>query len=228
MCPRQQRQDFDFYLPLIMTASAVLDVGCGTGSLLGEARAAGHRGRLCGLDPAAGMLAQARKRIGIEWLDGDLNSVAFDAEFDLVVMSGNAFQVLIDDGEIAATLTGIRRSLAANGRFAFETRNPQAREWERWSARGPQVVPGPGGILIHKTLQITAPFDGRNLSFSHTFQPPHGEPLVSHSTLRFLDVEALGGFLARAGFVIEDQFGDWDRMPVKSGSLEIVTIARRQ
>jgi ubiquinone/menaquinone biosynthesis C-methylase UbiE len=43
------REDYDFYRPMVMAAHAVLDVGCGTGSLLHEARDAGHSGRLCGL-----------------------------------------------------------------------------------------------------------------------------------------------------------------------------------
>lgn len=30
MTPRQRRADFEFYLPLVMSAHAVLDVGCGT------------------------------------------------------------------------------------------------------------------------------------------------------------------------------------------------------
>lgn len=30
--PRAQRKDFDFYLPLVMSAEAVLDAGCGTGA----------------------------------------------------------------------------------------------------------------------------------------------------------------------------------------------------
>ena len=59
--PWDDRGDFGFYLPLVMSARAVLDVGCGTGALLHAARQAGHTGRLCGLDPAAGMLAQARR-----------------------------------------------------------------------------------------------------------------------------------------------------------------------
>ena len=53
-CPWEPRGDFSFYLPLVMSADAVLDVGCGTGALLRGAREAGHTGRLCGLDPAGG------------------------------------------------------------------------------------------------------------------------------------------------------------------------------
>ena len=56
-----------------MAARAVLDVGCGTGSLLRRARELGHEGRLCGLDPAAAMLAQARTRPDVEWRLGDLS-----------------------------------------------------------------------------------------------------------------------------------------------------------
>ena len=46
--PPARRDDFAFYLPMVMSAGAVLDVGCGIGALLHHARASGHRGRLCG------------------------------------------------------------------------------------------------------------------------------------------------------------------------------------
>jgi SAM-dependent methyltransferase len=59
--PEPGRGDFGFYLPLVMEAASVLDVGCGTGMLLRRARAEGHAGRLCGLDPAAAMLDVARE-----------------------------------------------------------------------------------------------------------------------------------------------------------------------
>ncbi|MBB5956044.1 ubiquinone/menaquinone biosynthesis C-methylase UbiE [Saccharothrix tamanrassetensis] len=68
----RDRADFAFYLPLVMSARSVLDVGCGTGELLHLARAAGHTGRLCGLDPAEGMLARARERTDVDWVLGDL------------------------------------------------------------------------------------------------------------------------------------------------------------
>lgn len=53
-CAPERRDDFSFYLRLVMSAGTVLDVGCGTGALLHRAREAGHSGRLCGLDPASG------------------------------------------------------------------------------------------------------------------------------------------------------------------------------
>jgi SAM-dependent methyltransferase len=129
--PWEQRDDLAFYLPLVMSAGAVLDVGCGTGLLLHRARQAGHAGRLCGLDPGAGMLAQARRRPDIEWVSGDLSSVHWDREFDLVVMTGHAFQVFVTDEELRSALASVRSALTGDGRFAFETRNPLARAWER-------------------------------------------------------------------------------------------------
>src|SRR5437660_11564019 len=105
--PPTQRDDFAFYLPLLMSAQAVLDVGCGTGKLLRLAREAGHTGRLCGLDPAAAMLEVARQRTDIEWVLSDISQVGWNREFDLAVMTGHAFQVLIEDAEVRSSLTAI-------------------------------------------------------------------------------------------------------------------------
>ncbi len=141
--PPTRRDDFAFYLPLLMSARAVLDVGCGTGALLRLARESGHAGRLCGLDPAGGMLNQARRRSDIAWVHGDLASVGWEREFDLVVMTGHAFQEFVADDEIRAALAAIRAALVGGGRFAFETRNPLVRAWERW----PRIVAALGARL---------------------------------------------------------------------------------
>jgi SAM-dependent methyltransferase len=225
--PRDKRNDVDFYLPLVMSAEAVLDSGCGTGALLHEARRSGHKGRLCGLDPAVGMLAQARKRRDIEWVLGDLTSVAFVREFDLVVMTGHAFQSLVEDHELRSSLSAIRRALTDNGRFAFETRNPLERAWEGWTPEHAVEVPGMEGEAVTITTHVDTPFDGRIVSFTHTFTSPiWHQPRRSRSTLRFLDADMLSSFLASAGFAIEEQFGDWDRHPRIDTSPEIISIAR--
>ena len=223
-----RRDDFAFYLPLVMAARAVLDVGCGTGALLRLARECGHAGRLCGLDPAAGMLNIARQRSDIEWVHGDLSSVTWDREFDLVVMTGHAFQELIGDEEIRTALAAIRSALLDGGRFAFETRNPLDRAWERWPAQYSGEVIDTSGAPVRCEYRVEALVAGGVVRSSSVFTSPAWDrPAVSRGALRFLDTQALAAFLAGAGLVVEAQFGDWDRSPLTDASPEIITIARR-
>jgi SAM-dependent methyltransferase len=58
-----------FYHQMVMAASSVLDVGCGTGAMLAYARDHGHKGRLAGLDPDRAALDRARRRADIEWTE---------------------------------------------------------------------------------------------------------------------------------------------------------------
>ena len=220
------RPDFDFYLPLVMSARSVLDVGCGTGELLRLAREAGHDGRLCGLDPAAAMLAQARKRQDIEWVLGDLASVDWCGEFDLVVMTGHAFQVFVEDDQLRESLTAIRLALTGGGRFVFETRNPLARGWESWTAdNAVEVVHD--GCSVRMVSEVEKPVTGELVSFTTTFTSPGwNQPQISRSTLRFLDLDSLSSFLSGAGMVVEEQFGDWDRRTLTDTSPEIITVAK--
>ena len=222
------RADFGFYQPLVGSAEAVLDVGCGTGELLRQARAAGHEGRLCGLDPADAMLDQARTCSDIEWVLGDLGSAGWDCEFDLIVMTGHAFQVLITDGEIRASLTAIRSALVDNGRFVFETRNPLVRAWERWTPAAAVEILDADGAAVRMAHEVKTPIDSDLVRFTATFTSPAWDrPQVSQSTLRFLDEASVAAFLTEAELDIEEQFGDWTRHPLTDTSPEIITVARR-
>ena len=226
--PWERRGDFGFYLPLVMSAKAVLDVGCGTGELLRRARDAGHTGRLCGLDPAGAMLGQARMRSDIEWTLGDLSTVAWDQEFDLIVMTGHAFQVFLEDDEVRSSLSKIRSVLTEDGHFGFETRNPSVRAWTSWTPDNAVEVQTSAGFVVRMAHEVEAPLDGQVVSFTTTFTSPGWDrPQVSRSTLRFLDADSLSSFLSDAGLAIEEQFGDWDRHPLTDTSPEIITIVRR-
>ncbi|MDQ3702537.1 MAG: class I SAM-dependent methyltransferase [Chloroflexota bacterium] len=221
------RPDFSFYLPLVMSAERVLDVGCGTGELLRLARAAGHSGRLCGRDPAAAMLQVARTRTDIEWVLGDLTSVEWDRAFDLVVMTGHAFQVLIEDDQLRTALAAIRSALDEDGGFVFETRNPLVRGWEGWTPEHAVEIVRDGTVVRMANVEPPTA-EGELVSFTTSYTSPAWDlPLVSRSTLRFLAADSLASFLAGAGLAIEEQFGDWDRRPLADASPEIITVARR-
>lgn len=216
----------DFYLELVMEASSVLDVGCGTGTLLHRARQEGHEGRLCGVDPSAERLTLASRRADTEWVSGTAASMQFDHEFELCVMTGHAFQCLVPDDEVRESLDAIRRALASAGRFAFEIRNPLARAWDDWRPENRIEVIDASGRPVTVWYEVESVVDDV-VTLAETTGTPDGAPLrVDRASLRFLGIDALDRFLADAGFVVDARYGGWSRAPFDPTSSEIVTIAR--
>lgn len=218
--------DERFYLDLAGAARSVLDVGCGTGAMLHAARDAGHQGRLVGLDPAPGMLAQARRRTDIEWVEGYLPDAGYTAEFDLIYMTGHAFQVFVDDAATLELLEAVRDALVPGGHFAFETRNPLVRDWERWTPdNGIEVTDRQGRrVRVWHDVERLA---GDRVTFTESFAVDgRADPLISRSTLRFCAAEHIDHLLDCAGLQIDERYGYWDRRPFTPDSPEIITIAR--
>jgi hypothetical protein len=170
----------------------------------------------------------ARRRTDIDWVAGTAASMTWDGEFDLAVMTGHAFQELVGDDEVRASLAAIHRAIADGGRFAFETRNPLARAWEHWHPGNAVEVVDPSGRPVRVWHQIES-VAGDVVTLTETTGDPDGTPLrVDRASLRFLDVGGLAGFLAGAGFRIEAQYGGWRREPLGPASPEIITIARAE
>jgi SAM-dependent methyltransferase len=212
-----------FWTELVMAAPSVVDVGCGTGSLLHDARGRGHSGRLAGIDPDPEMLDRARRRTDVEWVLGRAADIPWAAEFALATMTSNAFQCLISDDEVRDSLAAVRRSLVDGGRFGFDTRNPAARAWEEWY-----------------DSTSTATVDGREIEVFQTVEAVEGDVVhllervseedtvlrTDRAPLRFLSLGLLGDFLTAAGFEVEEQYGGADRSPATGDSRSFVTVAR--
>ncbi|SPH23810.1 Demethylmenaquinone methyltransferase [Defluviimonas aquaemixtae] len=100
----------------VVPGARVLDVGCGTGAATtAAARSAQPGGRVIGLDPNADMLAVARRKPGIEWVEGRAETLPFpDASFDSVM---SQFAIMFFDDRVAA-LREMARVLAPGGRMA--------------------------------------------------------------------------------------------------------------
>ncbi len=216
-----------FYLSLAgAPPRKVLDLGCGVGNLCHGFRENGHE--VTGVDPAPAMLDVAAAKPGgaaIKWITCDAQSFRSDERFDLIIMTGHAFQVLLNDEDIQATLKTMRDHIAQDGTLAFESRNPEIDWVTRWTAR-PDTV---WELNPRETVSISTHVldrSGDTISFEHHYRFPD-EELVSSSTLKFTTLADLTKFLEDAGFQVEACYGDWDRSPfVPETSLEMIIVAK--
>jgi SAM-dependent methyltransferase len=216
-----------FYLDLVMGAGSVLDVGCGTGWILKRARAEGHTGRLVGLDPDRAMLEVARVGRNIEWHEGKTSEILWEGEFEIAIMSGNAFQCLVTDEEIVASLAAIHRALVPGGTFAFDTRNPAAQEWLEWDRLAPMEVVDRAGCELAIDYDVLDVADGVVTLTENTALRDGTVLRRDEGRLRFVEPEALNQFLSQAGFEVVAQYGSWDRTPFTPSSPFVVTLAQR-
>lgn len=225
-CPWSR--DDDFFLSVVgeTPGARVLDLGCGTGRLALGMAAAGHT--VTGVDPARASLEAARAKPGAErvtWIEGT-SPVLPDASFDVAVMTSHVAQFLVDDDEWRRTLADLRRALVPGGRLVFDSRDPRAREWERWNpVDSRRRISLPDGRVVAAWTEVTAVQDGA-VTFSHHYTFPDGEELLSTATLRFRTQEELCSSLREAGFSVESMYGGWQREPVGMGDGELLVVAR--
>lgn len=217
--------DHDFYRSLAneVSASTILDLGCGTGiltvSLVDPARV------VVGIDPSAAMLAYARKRPCAErvnWIQGDSQSIP-PLEFDYAVMTGNVAQH-IGHAEWPGTLRDLREALRPGATLAFESRNPLARAWDEWSSSDRSVRETAHGQLEEwMTADEVDPETVRIRAFNRFIST--GEVVVEEFNLRFRSLQEIVADLESAGFVVDSVFGDWKRTPFDGQASVMVFVA---
>jgi SAM-dependent methyltransferase len=215
-------------LELARDAGSVLDLGCGTGLLAAEL---GAGKVVVGVDPAAAMLEAARARPGGSeclFIEGDARDVRLSHTFDLVVMTGHAFQVLLTREDRLAALTTIATHLAPNGRFIFDSRNPAGAEWREWV---PELS---GRTLAHPDFGEVRAWNDVELDECTgivtygTFYEivATGEVLAARSRIAFAEQDEIAELCRQAGLEVEHWQGDWDGRPYEPTSLEIIPFGR--
>lgn len=218
-------QETDFYVSLAGPRPCnILDLGCGTGTLCCALAERGHR--VTGVDPAAAMLAVARSKPHaerVEWVESSAQRYRSGQRFDLIVMTGHAFQTLLTDGDVLSVLETMHNHVKAHGIAAFETRNPCVDWADEWAAAAP-VTRGLRGQTFFETLEIISK-EGELISFQTSYRFGH-ETLTTRSTLRFPSREVVEALIARAGLVLRNVYGDWSSSPFDPAhSREIILVA---
>ncbi len=172
------------------------------------------------------MLAVARDRPHgdkVEWIEATAQAFRSPKRFDLVVMTGHAFQVFLTDEDVHAVCLTMREHLAEGGRVVFETRNPAVdwqANWDGWTERL-EVDGGPVEVSCR-----CKPMAGQRVRFEMRYAFPD-EELVSTSELLFPSHKEVEAHLLAAGLRAKRVQGDWDGSPFDpERSHEMIVTAR--
>ncbi len=220
--------DHDTCAGLAKTAASVLDLGCGTGQL--AARLADTR-EVFGVDPAEAMLAVARRRPGggrVSWINAQAQDLFLDRRFDLVLLTGHAFQVFLSEADQRAALSAIARHLAPDGRFIFDTRNPACEAWRTWTPEtSARAFTDPHlGTVEAWNDAVLDPETGIVTYETHYRLVETGGTFSASSRIRFLSRETLARLIGDAGLTVDTWLGDWNGAPYREDSKEIIPIGR--
>lgn len=220
--------DLDTCARLAAGCTSVLDLGCGTG-LLAATLAERGIGGLVGVDSAQAMLDIAAARPGgdrVRWINGDARTIRLGRRFDLVVLTGHAFQVFLTDHDRTLALATIAAHLQPHGRFVFDSRNPDAMAWTRWTPALSRRE------LTHPTLgQVAAWTDASHepatgiVTYTTHYQTTTATRR-SQSRIAFPSRDELATLIEQAGLEVERWLGDWAGVPYGPKSREIIPLGR--
>jgi SAM-dependent methyltransferase len=241
---RERQADVTFYVDLAREAGgAVLELGCGTGRVLIPTARAGVE--IVGLDGAGPMLLLCRAKLEAEpeatrarasLVEGDMRGFDLGRTFALVTCPFRPFQHLLTVDEQLECLAAVRQHLAPGGRFAVDLFDPDlghlTGELGRESAPEPafDLPDGRSVVRRHRIVARDLSAQWQDVELIHDVRHPDGreERLVHAFRMRHsfrFEVEHL---LARAGFVLEAGYSDFERNPLGTrGGRELIFVARR-
>jgi SAM-dependent methyltransferase len=234
-----------FYSALAQeTGGPVLEIACGTGRVSIPIARLGLA--VTGLDIVPGMLALARSKsagLPARWVEGDARTFDLGERFQLIFLTGNAFQAFLTYTDQQALLRRVRAHLHDQGLFAFETRNP------RWGSRELHHE-GEGQFATLETRaqeedgQPYTDSHGRAVRVSRTQVYDHVAQIlhwtayrrwregereqtkVTRIAVRYTFPQELAALLYYNGFTIVRQYGDWNLEPLTAASPSIISICR--
>jgi SAM-dependent methyltransferase len=191
----------------------LLDVGCGHGLLLDEARSRGWT--VLGLEPSVAARRHAHEDLGLEVIDGTLASLAAGERFDVVVMA----DVLEHVDDPALELRRCAGMIGAGGAACVVTPDPGSRTARLAGARWWGFLPAHTFLLPRRTLRAQMERAGLH-------------PVIDVGLRRTFTLRTWAAGLGERGGAFGRVAGAVQRLPVMNASLtlslgdERVVVAR--
>jgi SAM-dependent methyltransferase len=238
---RGRLQDVAFYRDAARDfGDPVLELGCGTGRVTMALAQAGKR--VTGLDVSERMLERAVKkraalrveaRERVHLVQGDMARFDLGEKFRLVIIPFRPLQHLLEVRQQMDCLQCVRKHLAPDGRLILDVFQTDAERMhdpvhmremlvtEYNTADGRRVKISERVTGFHRAEQI----NDVEMIFSVVHPGGRTERMVFAWPLRYFFRYEVEHLLARCGFQVTAEYGNFDRTPILDDSPEMIFVA---
>lgn len=231
------QEDFPFWNELAsQQGDPILEMGCGTGRVLGHLASAGYK--LYGLDKDFGMLVTLRGNLvpGLtgqtHTFAGDFTSFCLDLRFPLIIMPCNTYSTL-STRERQATLERVRQHLLPGGIFAASLPNlallrilPQRSDPEI-----EDTFPHP---LNGEPVQVSSSWERIQQRFTVYWYYDHLSPdggverLSTQVHHNLVSLQVYSTEISQAGLQVVNFYGDFKKNPYSNDSPLLIIVLERK
>jgi SAM-dependent methyltransferase len=224
----------NFYRELAARAGGpVLELGCGTGRLglpIAEVGA-----DYVGIDLSEAMIRRAGAKsqlagVRASFVRDDMCSFALDRRFDLIFVGVESFMHLTELDRVEACLARVRQHLTPAGRFVLDVANPQPEAQRALAGRRQSIAtfydPAKADSVVVEKENVYDPV----LQLSHmtwfiTWTETREERRIPLTFKQYYPCE-LRAVLKYNGFEVVEEFGDFDRTPLRPGAPCHICVCR--
>jgi SAM-dependent methyltransferase len=205
--------------------SAILDLCCGHGR---HAITLARRGyRVTGQDLSAVFLHKAQEdaaaqQVQVRWVQSDMRSIPFEAEFDGVINIFTAFGYLESEDEDGRVLAQVCRAIKPGGLFLIELVN---RDGLIGCYQGSGITRHDDGTIVTEERRFD-PLSGRNEVRLTVFYPDGHRTEHMHS-VRVYSLTEMARLCSAAGLSPEAYYGSLDGTPFTLDRLRLVLLCRK-
>lgn len=233
--------DVPFYVAEAVAAGGpVLEIGVGTGRVAAAVARAGVD--VVGIDVSPSMLERARVAMAeedeavqdlVELVEADMRDFDLGRTFRLAILPYRVFAHARTTEQQMATLHAVRGHLDPGGRIVLNVTVPNAADLTAWDGlrhEGQFTLPDGQRAVLWRQVEYEPGTQELTFHFVVDHLDPDG--VVTHrvhgtSTVRQTTPGEVDHALARAGFMLRDRWGWFDRRPLGPQSSEYVVSAIR-
>jgi SAM-dependent methyltransferase len=212
----------------------ILELACGTGRVTIPLAREGFR--VTGIDSAAGMLREARRKsteedVNVEWVQADMRDWSLNRTFSLIILPANALCHLLHLSDLEACLSSVRKHLTREGRFIVDVFVPKAellvnRPGERSTFTEYDDPDGEGKIVVTQSYIYEPDTQIKRVRTYHPI-PDQDAEVEGELTLRMYFPQELDALVKYNGFQIEAKYDSYEQTIFGPESEKQLIVCRR-